>query len=142
SNTGRQWRRAARQSARRTPPSEDDKAREQAGFVDYPRSGPEDPGRAGMSGILTYQLLTQNRVVQYLARLVHHPHCIRRTIVDDHDLTVDQTDLDLHIDQHQSLATQIGLDTTADLTGKLLGLSQLIGAEQAQGQDGVFIDQR
>src|SRR5690554_7734291 len=81
-------------------------------------------------------------MVEQLARLIHDPHRIGGDLIDDHDLTVDQTDLDLHVDQHQSLATQIGLDNAADLTGKLLGLSQMLGAEQAQGQDGVIIDQR
>src|SRR5690606_7504223 len=90
-----------------------------AGFADYTGTAPVGPRRATSRGMRSGHLLPPGGLGELLARLLHGPHRIRGDLIDDGVLPVDQPHLDLHVGQHPSLATQIGLDNTADLTGKL-----------------------
>src|SRR5690554_2818376 len=56
---------------------------------------------------LADQLFVQCRVVQHLAFAIHDPHRIRRDLVDDHNLALDEADFDLHVDQAQLFGSQV-----------------------------------
>lgn len=56
---------------------------------------------------LVHQLFVQRPVIQHPALVVHDPHRIRRDLVDDHDLAVDEADFDLHVDQTEPLVGQV-----------------------------------
>src|SRR5690606_20592062 len=81
-------------------------------------------------------------VLQHLTLGVHHAHGVGGDLVDDHYLTINQADLDLHVDQGQALVTQVGLDDAAHTAGQLLSLGEVGRAEQTDGDHGVIVDQR
>src|SRR5690606_13923811 len=106
---------------------------------------PPTPGRAGITQPgtqLADQLVIDGAVLQHLTLGVHHAHGVGGDLVDDHYLTINQADLDLHVDQGQALVTQVGLDDAAHTAGQLLSLGEVGRAEQTDGDHGVIVDQR